>query len=221
MEIDERMELSLRYQAKAVLRKRARALRNSIPKDAIAERSRRIVATLAAREEVARAKRVALFWPIEGRNEVDLRELFAALSSEKDLYFPSIEARGAYPEATSDEPPSTEPQAPPAMTFRLVRDPSTMEERGLGFHDPGPDAEEAASLDVIVVPALALDPRGHRLGYGAGFYDRALPRFAPPALAIGVAFDFQLVTEVPITEGDVAVALIVTDHRVLPAAPEP
>ena len=86
------------------------------------------------------------------------------------------------------------------MTFRFVDDPALLEERG---------------LDVIVVPALQIDPRGHRIGYGAGFYDRALPRFAPPAVSVGVAFSFQLIAEVPVTEGDVAVALIVTDEQVI------
>jgi 5-formyltetrahydrofolate cyclo-ligase len=68
-----------------------------------------------------------------------------------------------------------------------------------------------------VVPALAVDPRGHRVGYGAGFYDRTLPRFVPPAVSIAVAFDFQLAVEVPTTEGDVAVSWIVTDARELRA----
>ena len=70
---------------------------------------------------------------------------------------------------------------------------------------------------MIVVPALAVDPRGHRIGYGAGYYDRTLPRFAPPAVRRAVAFDFQLVAEVPSTEGDVAVDWIVTDARALRA----
>jgi 5-formyltetrahydrofolate cyclo-ligase len=90
-----------------------------------------------------------------------------------------------------------------------------MEERGFGFREPPPGAPEATSLDVILVPALQIDARGHRIGYGAGYYDRTLPRFAPPAVAIGVAFDFQLISEVPITEGDVAVSMVVTDQRIL------
>ncbi|HEY5239824.1 MAG TPA: 5-formyltetrahydrofolate cyclo-ligase, partial [Polyangiaceae bacterium] len=60
-------------------------------------------------------------------------------------------------------------------------------------------------------------PRGHRIGYGAGYYDRALPRFAPPAVSVTVLFDFQLVAEVPTTDGDVTVDWIVTDTRVMKA----
>ena len=150
MKIDADLELALRYRAKAVLRQRARGLRNSIPADAIADRSARIAAHIEALPEVARAGSVALFWPIEGRNEVDLRALDARLrEQEKRVAYPSID-------------PDTR-----VMTFRFVDDPEVMEERGLGFREPAFDAPEAASLDVIVVPALQIDARGHRIGYGA------------------------------------------------------
>ena len=89
-----------------------------------------------------------------------------------------------------------------------------------GADDPlvGGDGLDLAELDVIVVPALAIDPSGHRIGYGAGYYARALARTrASLTLSIGVAYDFQLVSEVPVTAGDVAVYLVVTDRRVLEA----
>src|SRR4051812_16110076 len=190
------VEAVLRYRAKAVLRKRARALRNTIPAGAIAERSARIAAQLEALPAVVEATTVALFWPIEGRNEVDLTALDERLRAKgKRVAYPSID-------------PDTR-----LMTFRFVDDPATMEERGLGFQEPDPAAPEAPALDVIVVPALQVDPPGHRIGYGAGFYDRALAAFAPPAIAVCVAFDFQLIAEVPVTDGDVPVALIVTDSK--------
>ena len=198
MEIDAEVEAALRYRAKVVLRKRARALRNSIPRAAALARSARIAEALAALPAVVNARSVALFYPIEGRNEVDLLALDARLRAEgKRVAYPSI------------DPDTRE------MTFRFVDDPEAMEERGLGFREPAPEAPEADALDVIVVPALQIDGRGHRIGYGAGFYDRALPRFAPPALTVGVAFSFQLIAEVPDTEGDVPLALVVTDERVL------
>jgi 5-formyltetrahydrofolate cyclo-ligase len=203
-DIDPAMEKELRYRAKAALRKRARALRNSLPREAVAARSARIAERLLALPSVAAASTVALFWPIEGRNEVDLTDLDARLrAAGKRLAYPSI------------DPDSR------AMTFRFVDDPATLEERGLGFREPDPSAAEAAAIDVIVVPALQIDVRGHRIGYGAGFYDRTLPRFAPPALTIGVAFSFQLIPEVPVTEGDVPLALVVTDEQVVEPEREP
>ncbi|WP_437672924.1 5-formyltetrahydrofolate cyclo-ligase [Sorangium sp. So ce131] len=200
--MDPDVEAALRHRAKGELRKRARALRNSFPRDAILERSRRIQRALAELPAVASARRVALFYPIEDRNEVDLRELD-----------PLLRARGVRVAYPAIDPESR------AMTFRFVADPEAMEERGLGFREPAPSDEEASELDVIVVPALQIDPRGHRIGYGAGFYDRTLPRFSPPAHTVGVAFDFQLIAEVPSTKEDVPLATIVTDARVLAADP--
>jgi 5-formyltetrahydrofolate cyclo-ligase len=191
-------ETALRYRAKAALRQRARALRSTIPADAIAQRSARIVASLGQLPDVATATSVALFYPIESRNEVDLRALDGLLrAAGKRLAYPSID-------------PDTR-----VMTFRHAACLTSFEERGLGFREPSPDAPELAPLDVIVVPALQIDSLGHRIGYGAGFYDRTLPRFSPPARTIGVAFDFQLISEVPVTAGDVPVDVIVTDARVL------
>lgn len=198
-DMDPQLELAYRYQAKALLRKRARALRNTIPASAIAERSARIVERIEALPAVAAARTIALFWPIEGRNEVDLTAL--------DPRFRAAGKRVAYPSIDPDTR---------VMTFRFVDDPSAMEERGLGFREPDPaTAPEAEAIDVVLVPALQIYARGHRLGYGAGFYDRTIPRFAPPGLAVAVAFSFQLVAEVPVTEGDVAVGLVVTDDRVI------
>lgn len=198
MNIDSDAENALRYQAKAVLRKKARALRNSVPKSAIAERSARIVSSLESIDVFARATTVALFWPIEGRNEVDLVALDGRLRARGvTVAYPAID-------------PETR-----AMTFRFVDDPADMVEQGLGFREPAETEVEAERLDVIVVPALQLDARGHRIGYGAGFYDSALARFCPPSVAIGVGFDFQLIAEVPVTDGDVALDLVVTDARVL------
>ena len=200
MDIDPEMEAVLRRRAKAALRQRARALRNTIPRDRIAQRSNQIAQALEAMPLLAQARSIALFVAIETRNEVDLAALGSRLRHRG--------TRVAYPAID----PVTR-----IMTFRCPRDPDAMAERGLGFREPSPDEPEATALDVIVVPALQIDPTGHRIGYGAGYYDRTLPRFCPPAQSIGVVFDFQLVPEVPRTENDVAVDWVVTDTRVLDA----
>ena len=60
-------------------------------------------------------------------------------------------------------------------------------------------SREAVSPDILLVPLLAFDARGHRLGYGGGFYDRSLAelRRAKPILAVGVAYDEQRLDAVP------------------------
>jgi 5-formyltetrahydrofolate cyclo-ligase len=196
--MDPREEDALRRRVKAELRKRMRGVRQALPASACAERSARIVRRLEE-TAIARARAVALFWPIVDRHEVDLRALDAALRARG--------ARVAYP--------AIDPETR-AMTFRWAEE-RDLEERGLGFSEPPPSAIEVApgELDAIVVPALALDASGHRLGYGAGYYDRTLARFAPPAVTIGVAFDFQLLAEIAVTEGDVPLDVVVTDARTI------
>lgn len=195
MSLDEAL---IRRNMKAELRKRMRQLRNTTPESAIAARSARIVEQLLGMPEVKAAKALASFWPILERHEVDLRALDPALRSKG--------VRLAYPwidRTTKD------------MTFRFLDDAKALKDGGLGFLEPPDDAPVADSLDVIVVPALAVDPRGHRLGYGAGFYDRALAK--SKATTIAVAFDFQVMVEIPITDDDVPVKWIATDMRVLAA----
>lgn len=185
--------------AKAELRKRLRGLRNTHPESACAARSAKIVARLLDLDGMADAKRVALFWPIVEKREIDLRPLDAELRSRgKEIAYPAID------------------QETNVMTFRFATE-KDLEERGLGFAEPPESATEADALDLIVVPALAADARGHRLGYGAGYYDRTLPRFAPPAITAIVVYDFQLLAEMPKLENDVACDWVVTDARTLRA----
>ncbi|MEO5874478.1 MAG: 5-formyltetrahydrofolate cyclo-ligase [Streptosporangiaceae bacterium] len=72
----------------------------------------------------------------------------------------------------------------------------------------GVDAIKAA--DVIIVPALAIDRRGMRLGQGGGSYDRALARVGPAILTVGVVYDREFVEEVPSEPHDQAVRAVVT-----------
>jgi 5-formyltetrahydrofolate cyclo-ligase len=197
-------EEMLRSRVKIELRKRMRGLRKALPQGACIERSARIIDRLASLDAVIRARSVCLFWPIEDRHEVDLRRLDARLRERG--------TRIAYPGIDADTG---------AMAFRFVADPDAMNEHGFGFREPTPGDPEASpdELDVIVIPALAVDPRGHRIGYGAGYYDRALPRYAPPAVTVAVAFDFQLIAEVPESPLDVPAGWIVTDTRTLEREP--
>ena len=181
-----------------------RGLRNALPPAACGQRSTRISTRLSSLEPIATAARAALFWPIEERHEVDLRALDAALRERG--------VRVAYPRVSETD----------GMTFHFVEDPEAMKEcmaYGVDLRQPaqGEPSVPPGELDVIVVPALAVDPSGHRIGYGAGCYDRVLPGFVPPAVSVAVAFDFQLVAEVPFTALDIRVDFVVTDERTLKA----
>lgn len=202
-------EDDLRRRVKRELRKRAQELRKATPLEACHARSLLIVANIHGLEAMHRARSVALFWPIVARHEVDLRSL--------DVVLRERGVRVAYPAIV----PRDDGDGRHSMTFRFVSDVSTLAERGFGFAEPPLDApgvgDPTEALDVIILPALALDPAGQRIGYGAGYYDRALK--GTKAVKVGVIFDFQLLSEIPATTGDVPVCFIVSDRRVLSATP--
>jgi len=206
--LDPRFVAELAARAKAQLRTRMRALRGAHPKTARTERSERVVERVLALPEFARARAVALFASLVEGGEVDLRSLDrAARNAGKRVYYPTVDRK--------------EDREHTALA--LVADPSELLPRGRRFAEPaegGPRAERG-DVDLVIVPALAVATTGHRLGYGGGFYDAMLPDFCPPALAVVVAFDFQLLAELPTEAHDVACAFVVTDGRTLAATPSP
>lgn len=73
----------------------------------------------------------------------------------------------------------------------------------------GDDITDPALMELIIVPAMAYDRKGNRLGRGKGYYDRLLPR--SKALRIGVAYDFQLVDELETDPFDQPVDIVITE----------
>jgi 5-formyltetrahydrofolate cyclo-ligase len=73
-------------------------------------------------------------------------------------------------------------------------------------------------IDAILVPAVALDRRGYRVGCGGGYYDRFLPE-VPRAVRIGAAFACQIIAEIPADSHDVPVDRIVTENGDTPICP--
>ena len=89
---------------------------------------------------------------------------------------------------------------------------------------PEPRSSEWVSpetIDFMVVPALAFDPAGRRVGHGGGYYDRMMSAGGltesgrPGFFAAGLAYEFQVFEEVPVTSHDVPVHAVVTEQRVI------
>ena len=82
-----------------------------------------------------------------------------------------------------------------------------------GIREPPADAPELFP-DILIVPLLAFDRRGHRIGYGAGYYDMTISglRAMKPVLAIGLAFAVQEIVAVPATPRDARLDLVLTEH---------
>ena len=85
-----------------------------------------------------------------------------------------------------------------------------------GIKEPMPDAP-AVDPDILIVPLLAFDRRGHRLGYGAGYYDMTLTalRAKKPIVAVGIAYAAQEVDTVPITPRDARLDLVLTENETI------
>lgn len=85
-----------------------------------------------------------------------------------------------------------------------------------GIREPMPDAP-AVDPDILIVPLLAFDRRGHRLGYGAGYYDRTIAalRAKKPIVVIGIGYAAQEVDEVPVTPRDERLDLVLTERETI------
>ena len=167
---------------KAGLRKRMRMVRDMV--DDHLMRSVQLWAKVAELEEYRSANSVMAFVGFNGEPDTD--PLFARISVEgKRLILPRVEPSGIVA-VDGDSPMSvskfgvTEPIGPP-----------------IGLDE----------IDFVIVPGLAFTLAGDRLGYGQGYYDRFLPTLAAPS--VGVCFVDQLIDEMPLTEHDVQVDMVV------------
>jgi 5-formyltetrahydrofolate cyclo-ligase len=195
----------LLQRARKQIRARMRALRSAYPESALRARSERIVERITEQPAYRDARSIALFYPLPG--EVDLRALDAsARSADKRVLYPVMDPneRGGFSTGLAESASLAE-----------------LADHGRRFFEPPAAAARATrgEVDLIVVPALAVSSAGHRLGYGVGFYDATLPDFCPPAATLIVAFDFQLLAELPTLEHDFACELVVTDARTLSVPP--
>ncbi len=77
---------------------------------------------------------------------------------------------------------------------------------------------DAKTIDLIIVPGVAFDRLGRRIGYGGGYYDRFLGSVRPDAAKIALAFEIQIVDRVPVGERDSPVDVIVTESEVIDCA---
>jgi 5-formyltetrahydrofolate cyclo-ligase len=94
-----------------------------------------------------------------------------------------------------------------AANDKLLRGP-------LGILEPSPDAAEIVP-DIVLVPLAAFDRSGHRIGYGAGHYDRTLARLrdSQKIIAIGLAFAVQEIETIPVLPHDVALDYVLTETQ--------
>ncbi len=200
MELDPKVVREVGYRAKGAIRSRMRSLRAALPERARESRSRLACQRVLELPEYREARGLALFASLPHEVSVVVLDQ-AARAAGKRVYYPYMDP------------------TPDGFTtgFRRVDALTDLESRGRSFLEPPSwlPAGRRAEIDLVIVPALAVAPSGHRLGFGSGFYDATLPDICPPAKAVAIVFDFQLLAELPVEAHDFQVHVIVTDQRVL------
>lgn len=188
-------------EAKRGVRAAVMALRDALPAALRAEASQRIAERLLALPQFIGAPSVLLTLPFRSEWDATLVAR-AALAQGKRVIVPRVDA--------------------PARVLALHVVTSLAEGIAPGYRgipEPRDDLPRAAAADVALalVPGVAFDACGRRLGYGGGYYDRLLPLLAPGVPRLAGAFDEQVVEEVPAAAHDLAVDVIATPTRLIAA----
>ena len=137
------------------------------------------------------AKTILLYYPIQ--NEVDVLPLVKKFKHEKTLLFPVSHRRG--------------------MTVHPYAGNEHMHRGKFGIPEPTTPAYDG-EIDLVIVPAVAFDAKGRRLGRGGGYYDRFIKKLTHTVL-VGVGYDFQLVDEVPASRHDQRVHRIILPSKTI------
>ncbi len=180
---------------KRALRDHARRVRSSMTPAQIEEKSKKISRKLGDILNGMTPVMVYVSKPLE----VNTRDLISDLIAQgKKVVVPIIEKD--------------------TKTLRLsyLDDPTLLTEST--FHVPEPLGHElpaeAAGIKAVIIPMLAFDRKGNRLGYGAGYYDRFLSA-NPHLTRIGIAFSCQETDEIPVDDTDIRMDVVVTDTRII------
>lgn len=185
---------------KKQIRKRIIALRNAMPSEEIAAKSSEIVRRLTGLREIRESSTLMVF--LNFGSEVVTDDLIVwGWAEGKRILVPLC-----HPESRE-------------MTPCLIGGFADLETGHYGIREPKADRLRVVppgEIDAVLIPAVAFDRRGYRVGYGGGYYDRFLPK-APRAARIGAVFACQIVPQVPIDRYDLQVERIVTEDELIVA----
>ena len=166
---------------KETLRKQLLGRLLALTKQEIDKRSFKIASLLKNLAVYKQAKTVMFFYPLKG--EADLRQVIREDLGKKNICFPVVNLK------TGE-----------LIPYKVKNLDNDLKQGPYGIKEPDATltTEVAVSeLDAVIVPGLAFDHSGNRLGRGGGFYDRFLSRLPAHTATIGVAFDFQLLENLP------------------------
>ncbi len=181
------------------IRKEITRRRDSIPPEVRKAKDRMIGQRLTALDEYRRAGTVLLFASF--RTEVDTEGIIKdALRRRKRVVLPKVDAVNKR-----------------LRLYRII-DAGELRPGFMGIPEPAVGEEREVppeEVEFVMMPGVAFDERGGRLGYGGGYYDRLISGLKSRPPLVAVAYEEQIVREVPVTDHDIRVDKIVTDKRVI------
>jgi 5-formyltetrahydrofolate cyclo-ligase len=174
---------------KGAIRKEILALRNSIG-DA-RERSAKIAQNLFKTEMFMRAQ--CVFTYVSFKNEVDTLGIIRKIIGKKEVVVPAF----------NDS----------SMQLSLLQKLSDLKEGRFGILEPRPCLPARSEIGLVIVPGIAFDRKGNRVGFGGGYYDRILKGIKAPKVAL--SYSFQVLPKIPSTKHDVRMDFVVTEDEVI------
>lgn len=183
-------------ETKAALRRHLLERRNSLPTLEVLKKSNQIIARLSTIPPFATARAILTY--ISYGTEVNTHGLIRSLLSEeaKEVLVPVVDRQKR------------------TLLLSALHDWRELSTGAYGILEPTEVRERPAeSVEVCLVPGIAFDILGNRIGYGGGYYDRLLQGIK--AITIGLAYDFQVLEAVPNQKHDVPVDVVVTEKRIL------
>lgn len=191
---------------KASMRRRLRSWRDGLSPEEAAARSHRIHAALIGLAAWEEAGGILLYVSV-GR-EVETRPLIElALQAGKAVFAPKVDGATRRLLLGRVEDPQQDLVPGP---FQAIPEP----------REAWPAEAVAQRVDLVLVPGLAFDRFGHRVGYGAGYYDRLLAQLPPGVARLGLLYAGQLVPRCPATPADQPLDGLVCEHGFLPLWPK-
>lgn len=194
------MTASTASTSKDTWRAQFRTYRRSLSPGSYRARSSLIGHRVLTIPTMVEAEVIHVYWPLPNQGEADTRLLIAAL-------------RGRGAEVVLPVVTSFEPEAP-TLEHRRYEGPETLTTNRWGIREPV-DTERVSpdAFDVVLVPALGADRRGHRLGHGSGYYDAFLESVGCPRIAL--VYDACVVPRLPSASHDVPMTTLVTEQNVI------
>ncbi|MBM7614248.1 5-formyltetrahydrofolate cyclo-ligase [Alkaliphilus hydrothermalis] len=185
---------------KKIIRQKILNKRENLQREEVVIRSSRIIKNLDALEYFTNAVNIMLY--LSFRNEVDTKDLIVKLLKENKRVFI----------------PVTVPKTKELVVSELINPDADLELGHFGVMEPKQEALRPVTpetLDLVIVPGVAYDERGYRIGYGGGYYDRFLPKLMPNTPKVSIAFELQMIDQVDDDSFDIPVDFIITEERII------